>query len=72
MNNKLEHVPEALKHTVDAGAGFSIILVWITTLTPVLNFAIVLLALVWGYYRIQDMRLSIEIKKLKLRRHEDS
>ena len=69
MQNKLEHVPSAVKHVADAGAGASIVLTWITTLTPLLNFSIILLALVWGYFRIQDMRLSIKIKQIEIKRH---
>lgn len=71
MNNKLEHVPATLKHFADASAGTSVLLAWITTLTPFLNFGIVILVAIWGYYRVKDIKLSIELKKLKIRRHED-
>lgn len=71
MNNKLEHVPNALKQAADAGVGLSLISTWIIVLTPLLEFSVLLMAMVWGYFRIQDMRLSVKIKKRKLRRHED-
>ena len=70
-NSKLEHVPNALKHVADASAWLSVLTTWVITLTPLLNFVIILFALIWGYFRIQDMRLSIYLKKLKIRRHED-
>jgi len=72
MSNKLQHVPEALKHTADAATGMGLVATWIASLTPLLNFFVVILALIWGYFRIQDMRLSIKIKKMKIRRHEDT
>lgn len=62
-NNKLEHIPNVVKHVADAGVGGSVILTWITTLTPFLNFLIIVLALIWGSYRIQEMRLSVKIKQ---------
>jgi hypothetical protein len=71
MSNKLEHVPNVLKHVADASAGISVIVTWISTLTPLLNFSVILLALVWGYFRIQDMRLSIQIKKIEILKHEE-
>ena len=70
-NSKLEHVPNALKHVADASAWVSIITSWVITLTPILNFTIIILALIWGYFRIQDIRLSINLKKLRIRRHKD-
>ena len=71
MQNKLQQVPDALKHAADAAAGMGMVVSWIASLTPLLNFFVVILALVWGYFRIQDMRLSIKIKQMKIRRHED-
>jgi len=72
QNSKLEHVPNALNHIVDASAWGGVIMSWIITLTPILNFIIVLLALMWGYFRIQDIRLAIHLKKLKISKHEDT
>jgi len=72
MNNKLEHMPSVAKHVADAGVGLSVVTTWIATLTPFLNFAIVLLALFWGYFRIQDMRLSIKIKKIEIEKHGEN
>ena len=70
MTNRLEHVPNVVKHVADAGAWGAVILAWIATLTPLLNFSIILLALVWGYFRIQDMRLSIKIKEIEIEKHK--
>jgi len=71
-NSKLEHVPAVLKHLADASAWTSVIMSWIVAVTPLLQFGIIVLALVWGYYRVQDIRLAIHLKKLKIRRHEDA
>lgn len=70
-NSKLEHVPAALKHVGDASAWIGVLASWVLAITPMLQVGVIILALIWGYFRIQDMRLSIHLKKLKIRRHED-
>ena len=59
-------IPETVKHVTDAAAGVGVVVTWIANVTPLLNFSVVLLAIVWGVYRIHDMRLAIAIKKEKL------
>lgn len=71
MKNKLDHVPEVLKSTVDATAFISVLTSWAIALTPLFQFAVIVLAFVWGYFRVIDIVLSIRLKKLKIRRHED-
>lgn len=71
MKNKLDHIPEALKSTVDATAFISVLTTWAIALTPLLEFAVLVLAFVWGYFRIKDLFLAMRLKKLKIRRHED-
>lgn len=71
MKNKLDHVPEVLKSTADVTAFVSVLTTWAIALTPLLEFAVLILAFVWGYFRIKDLFLSMRLKKLKIRRHED-
>lgn len=71
MKNKLDHVSEPIKSTIDATAFFSVFTTWMIALTPLLEFAVIVLAIIWGYFRIKDIILSIRLKKLKIRRHED-
>lgn len=70
-NSKLEHVPAALKHVADASAWVGVLTSWVLAITPILQGGVIILALIWGYFRIQDIRLAIHLKKLKIRRHED-
>lgn len=70
MDNKLEHVPEVVKHIADAGAGASIVTTWISALTPVVNFSIIVMASIWGYFRIQDLRLASKLKRIEIDKHE--
>jgi len=72
MKDKLAHIPEGIKNALDASAGAGVILTWLIEVTPFLNFAVVLLAIVWGIYRIHDMRLAIKIKQKELDNKEDS
>lgn len=69
MSN-INHASETGKHILDAGAGISITLAWIEALTPVLNFVAVFLAIIWGVYRIKDMKLSNQLKQKKLDEHD--
>lgn len=72
ISNKLEHVPEPLKSITDVIAfAVSILTTWVIALTPIVEFAILIMAGVWGYFRIKDIILSVRLKKLKIRRHED-
>jgi len=66
MKEELHHVVPVVKHGVDAAAGASILLSLIEVLTPVLNFFALILAIIWGVYRIIDMQLSNKIKKKEL------
>ena len=61
--------PESVKHLADAGAGVGITLAWIEVLTPVLNFAVLILAIIWGVYRIKDIQLSNQLKQRELDEH---
>lgn len=70
--NAVEHLPSVSKHITDAGAGVTFILSWIGVLTPILNFFAILLAVVWGVYRIIDIRLSNDIKREKLKDNQGS
>ena len=73
MSNILDKVPEPLKNTADAVVSASLIITsWIVVLTPIVEFMILIMAGVWGYFRIKDIILSVRLKKLKIRRHEDS
>jgi len=63
---RVEHLPDASKHLADAGAGMTFVLSWIEVLTPIINFIAILLAVVWGVYRIIDIRMSNEIKRKQL------
>ena len=69
--HKMQHVPNFLKQLMDYGAWGSVLMSWIMSVTPVFNFIIIILALIWGYFRILDIRLSIKLKKLQIRRHND-
>ena len=71
MANRLQNVSEPIKNTADATIGISYVSTWIISLTPVLEFGILVLAIIWGHYRIKDMILSVKLKKMKIRRHED-
>ena len=71
-NNKVEHLSNMVKNIADASAGTAVVYSWIATLTPFLNFAVVILAIAWGLYRIHDMRLSIKIKEKQLSDNEDN
>lgn len=70
MNNKLEHAPAIMKNLGDASAGLSVAVTWMVSVTPFLNFCVVLLAIFWGVYRIHDMRLSVKIKQQQLSEYE--
>ena len=61
-----EHTQEVVKHGVDGVAGGTIVLAWIELLTPVLNFVGLILAIIWGIYRIRDMQLSSKLKQHEL------
>ena len=71
MKDKLEHVSNVVKNIGDLTAGTSVLIVWITSLTPLLEFAALSLALIWGWYRIVGMKLSNDIKRAELREYED-
>lgn len=73
MSNKLQHVPDVLKNTADIVAFIvSILTTWVIALTPIVEFMILIMAGVWGYFRIKDIILSARLKKLKIRRYEDT
>ncbi len=65
-NNKIEHVSNIVKNVADASAGSAVVYSWIASLTPFLNFVVLVLAITWGIYRIHDMRLSVKIKEKQL------
>jgi phage-related protein len=72
MSNELEKVPGTLKNIVDAIAFIVSIFTQIAiVLTPLVEFIILIMAGVWGYYRIKDIICSVRLKRLKIRRHED-
>ena len=71
MKNKLDHVSEPIKSTMDLTTFVSVLTTWVVALTPLLEFAVLILAFVWGYFRIKDLFLAMQLKKLKIRRHED-
>ena len=72
MQNKLQNVSEPLKHFTDALVFIVSVLTQIAiVLTPIVEFFILIMAGVWGYFRIKDIVLSVRLKKLKIRRHED-
>lgn len=70
MENKLQ-IPEALKTTIDFSAFVSVATAWAIALTPLLQVGVILLAIIWGYFRVKDIRLAIKLKKLKLREYEN-
>lgn len=65
-SHKIEHLSSTVKNIADASAGSAVLLSWVTSLTPVLNFAVLVLAITWGIYRIHDIRLSVKIKEKQL------
>lgn len=70
MENKLQ-IPEALKTTIDFSVFVSVATAWAIALTPLLQVGVILLAIIWGYFRVKDIRLAIKLKKLKLREYEN-
>lgn len=70
MENKLQ-IPEALKTTIDFSVFVSVATAWAIVLTPLLQVGVILLAIIWGYFRVKDIRLAIKLKKLKLREYEN-
>ena len=72
MQNKLQNVSEPVKSTADVIAfTIPILTTWAIALTPIVEFLILIMAGVWGYFRIKDIILSVRLNKLKIRRHED-
>jgi len=71
MNNRLEHVSNVVKNVGDLSAGTSVLVVWVASLTPVLEFAALTLAIIWGWYRIVDMKVSTQLKRAELKEYED-
>ena len=65
-----DHVQESVKHGVDGVAGTTLLLSWIEILTPILNFAGLILAIIWGVYRIIDLRLAKRLKERELDRYK--
>lgn len=62
-----EHTQEVVKNGADGVAGATILLAWMEALIPVLNIVGLVLAIIWGIYRIYDIKLSHKIKKETLR-----
>ena len=70
MRHLINHMSDTIKHILDAGSGVAIVLSFIQAFTPMLNFIAVVLAVIWGYYRIVDMKLSNEIKRKQLKEYD--
>lgn len=60
-----------VKNVGDLSAGTSVLVVWVASLTPVLEFAALTLAIIWGWYRIVDMKVSTQLKRAELKEYED-
>ena len=65
-----QHVQEVVKYGVDGVAGTTLLVSWIELLTPILNFAGLILAIIWGVYRIIDLRLAKKLKEKELDRYK--
>lgn len=66
-----EHTQEVVKNGADGIAGATILLAWMEALIPILNVAGLILAIIWGVYRIYDIKLAHKIKQETLRQLKD-
>ncbi len=71
MVDRLLQLPKVVKATIDFSAFGSVLTAWAVAVTPLLQVSVMILAIIWSYFRIKEIRLSIRLKKLSLKEFEN-